>query len=109
VDVVSFYLSSWKVFLKKFNFNDGSTEEEIERVFREDVKDMGRVLFCKIDVSDFISSELKNMPDNIRQHFFDNFDVKLDEFEVYKEDTDSSDFIDYIFKDEEKIGLLMFI
>lgn len=109
MDVVSFYLSSWKVFLKKFNFDDGSTEEEIERVFREDVADWGRVLFSKIDVTDFFDSELKNMPDNIRQKFFDNFDVKLNEFEIFKEDTDSAEFIDYLFIDEKKIGLLMFI
>ncbi|MEJ2406325.1 MAG: hypothetical protein P8171_18905 [Candidatus Thiodiazotropha sp.] len=109
VDVASFYLSAWKLFLKEYNFNDGSTEEEIESVFHEDIEEMGRVLFSKISVSDFIGSELKNMPRNIKQKFFNNFDMELREFEVFKEDTDSTEFVDYIFICEKKIGLLMFI
>jgi hypothetical protein len=109
VDVVSFYLSAWKIFLKEYNFNDGCTEEEIESVFREDVEDMERVLYSKIGISDFIASELKNLPHNIQKNFLGNFDVKSIKLEVFKEDADPTGLADYIFVDENRMGLLMFI
>ncbi len=108
-NITDFYMSCWKLFLEKFNMPPGSTQQEIEEVFRDGMEEEEKIVFKRLGLDEF--KRVVNHDLNIELLTIFNAKINTDRnFRCFKELTDTDNhFVEYLFWDESNIGLLYFM
>ncbi len=106
-----FYLSSWALKLKKFDYSCGYSNKEIEEVFREDMEVEEKVTFLKISLEEYnneLNARLKNEQIQELKKRLNSLNISKVGFEVFKEEDAPNGYADYVLISENIIALLKF-